>query len=209
MGGMKGWRFTLAALAGLLLLSGLGSASASAPIGTAEKGPLTTGRALIDVRTPELPPLRGRGAKQRRRPVLAESEGILDRVVGRNDIDIVARSVPGGFITVDLNGRSVAELRRELTGDPLVRSVTPEYRAELRFAPNDPFFYAPDPHAPGSDRAGWNTLMTGAEAAWDTAKGIGAEVAVIDSGQSLEAITDTPTWSGRAWRRRRSLAWWP
>jgi hypothetical protein len=87
MGRMKRWRFTLAALAGLLLLSGLGSASASAPIGTAEKGPLTTGRALIDVRTPELPPLRGLGAKQRQRPVLAESQGLLDRVVGRSLFD--------------------------------------------------------------------------------------------------------------------------
>jgi serine protease len=176
---MKRGRFTLAALAGLLLCV---LAAASAVAGTIPEGPLTTGRGLIDVRTPELPPLRGRGAKQRQRPVLAESQGLLDRVVGRNDIDVVARSVPGGFITVDLNGRSVAELRRELTGDPLVRSVTPEYRAELRFAPNDPFFYAPDPHAPGSDRAGWNILMTGAETAWNTAKGNGAEVAVIDSG---------------------------
>jgi serine protease len=178
---MKRGRFTLAALAGLLLLSGLGSA-ASAPADTAEKGPLTTGRVLIDVRTPELPPLRGRGAKERQKPVLAQSRELLARVASRNELAVEARSVPGGFLAVDPGGDAVARLRERLARDPLVRSVSPEYQAELRYAPNDPFFYAPDSHAPGSDRAGWNILGTGAEAAWNTAKGNGAEVAVIDSG---------------------------
>jgi len=174
---MKRGRFTLAALAGLLLCVLAAASAAAIP-----EGPLTTGRVLIDVRTPELPPLRGRAARQRQRPVLEEARDRLDRVASRNDLGVAARSIPGGFITVDLGGDSVAQLRERLAHDPLVRSVSPEYLAELRYAPTDPFFYAPDSHAPGRDRAGWNILATGAETAWNTAKGNGAEVAAIDSG---------------------------
>ncbi len=72
-------------------------------------------------------------------------------------------------------------------------SVTPEYRAEYRYAPNDPFVYASDPHAPNGDVAGWNLLRTGAEGAWELTKGQGAEVAVIDSG----VYTAHPELSGR------------
>lgn len=182
---MKRRRLTLAAaviLLGLLTGTGLGSARATAPgAGTADAPP-TTGRALIDVKTPALPPLRGPRAAERQRGVLAESRRLLDRVSSRADLDVAARSVPGGFITVDLEGRSIAELRDELSDDPLVRSVAPEYRAEFRYAPNDPFLYALDSHAPGNDLAGWNILRTGVETAWGIALGQGAEVAVIDSG---------------------------
>src|SRR5262249_18489073 len=115
----------------------------------------------------------------------AGSRDLLDRVSGREDLDVVARSAPGGFLTVDLNGQSIDQLRAQLADDPLVSAVTLEHRAEPRYAPNDPFLYAPDPHAPGQDMAGWNVLRTGAEAAWNISKGTGAEVAVIDSGVDL------------------------
>lgn len=182
---MKGGRLTVAAavgLVGLLAGTGLGSARAAAPAIDSQTSPATTGRALVDVRTPPLPPLGGRHLADRRGEVLAESRERLDRVVARTDLDVEARSIPGGFLTVDLEGRSIDELREKLAGDPLVRSVAPEYRAEFTYAPNDPFLYASDPHAPGGDLAGWNILRTAAETGWEIARGEGAEVAMIDSG---------------------------
>ena len=144
--------------------------------------PLTTGRALIDVRTPPLPAADGGFARERRRLALDTSRDRLAAVSGRNDLHVAARSVPGGFIAVDLGGRSIGRLRAELFDDPLVTGVHPEYRAQFRYVPNDPGLYAHDPNAPGGDFAQWNVLLTGAETAWDLARGSGGEVAVIDSG---------------------------
>ena len=141
--------------------------------------PLTTGRALVDVRTPALPVLDRRDG---RRQALDTSRDRLAAVAERNPLQVEARSVPGGFLAVDLAGRSVAELRAQLADDPLVAGVHPEYRARFRYAPNDPELYAHDPNAPGADFAQWNVLFTGAETAWNVARGSGGEVAVIDSG---------------------------
>jgi len=138
-----------------------------------------TGRALIDVRTPSLPAWH---ARERRRRVLDASRARLALVAERHRIQVDARSVPGGFIAADLGGRSIDGLRAELSDDPLVTGVHPEYRAQFRYAPNDPGLYAHDPNAPGADFAQWNVLLTGAETAWNLARGSGGEVAVIDSG---------------------------
>jgi serine protease len=169
----------------LICLVGLAAAGlAFAEAGSAATGDTTpaatTGRALIDVRTPPLPSPAGSGASYRN--ALADSRQLLDRVAGREGIDVVARSVPGGFLTVELNGRSIDQLRAELADDPLVSDVGLEHRAQLRYAPNDPYVYTHDLHAPGQDEAGWNVLRTGAETAWNVSRGSGAEVAVIDSG---------------------------
>jgi subtilisin family serine protease len=90
--------------------------------------------------------------------------------------------VPGGFLAVELGGRTIEQLSARLSDTPLVTGVQPEYRARFRYAPNDPALYAHDPNAPGADFAQWNVLHTGVEAAWNLARGSGGEVAVIDSG---------------------------
>jgi serine protease len=150
--------------------------------GRRDAGALTTGRALVDVRTPPLPRLGDRGARDRWRHALDVSRERLTTVAGRQGIRVNARSVPGGFLAVDLDGRSLEQLRAQLSDDPLVAGVQPEYRAEFRYAPNDRALYAHDPNAPGADFAQWNVLLTGAETAWNLARGAGGEVAVIDSG---------------------------
>jgi serine protease len=156
--------------------------SAEAQPAEGDSGPLTTGRALVDVRTPPLPRLEGRDARDRRRQVLDVSRERLATVAERQAIRVEARSVPGGFLAVALGGRSLAQLRAQLAADPLVAGVHPEGRAEFRYAPNDPQLYARDPNAPGGDFAQWNVLLTAAETAWNLARGSGRGVAVIDSG---------------------------
>jgi serine protease len=170
-----------ACLAGVvpLLAGGTSAASAEPPTSPA---PLTTGRALVDVRAPSLPVGDGPAAQERRSDALAASRDRLDTVAGRNALRPDARSVPGGFLAVDLNGRSLDSLRTQLAGDPLVTGVHPEYRAEFRYLPNDPTLRSHDPNAPGADLAQWNVLLTGSQTAWDLARGAGGEVAVIDSG---------------------------
>jgi serine protease len=169
----------------LIALVGLAAAGlVNAPAGSAAAGgttaPSATGRALIAVRTPSLPsPETSRG---RYRDALASSRERLNQVAERESLDVAARSVPGGFLTVALNGRSLDQLRAQLADDPLVSEVGLEHRAQPRYVPNDPYLYTPDPHAPGQDLAGWNVLRTGAETAWNISRGSGAEVAVIDSG---------------------------
>jgi serine protease len=163
----------------IVLVAASPGASAGTPRAAPAPEPLTTGRALVDVRTPPLPVS---GAGDRRRRALDASRDRLATVIERNGLRPLARSVPGGFLTVDLSGRSLDRLRAELSGDPLVTGVHPEYRARYRYAPNDPELYAHDPNAPGADLAQWNVLRTGAETAWGIARGAGGEVAVIDSG---------------------------
>jgi serine protease len=170
----------IACLALVPLLASTASAAPGGPSGTS--APPTTGRALVDVRVPALPVADGPAARARRSDVLDASRDRLDAVAGRNALRPDARSVPGGFLTVDLNGRSLDSLRSELAGDPLVTGVHPEYRAEFRYLPNDPALQSHDPNAPGSDLAQWNVLLTGSQTAWNLARGAGGEVAVIDSG---------------------------
>jgi serine protease len=170
----------LASVAAIVLVAMSAGGSALAQQQTAkDPEPLTTGRVLIDVRTPSLPA--DEGARSRRR-ALDVSRDRLAAVSGRNDLQVEARSVPGGFVAVDQAGRSIDRLRTELSDDPLVTGVHPEYRAQFRYAPNDPELYTHDPNAPSGDFAQWNLLLTGAETAWDVARGSGGEVAVIDSG---------------------------
>jgi serine protease len=170
-------------IAGLVaLLAAAASSPAAAHTHGEDAQPSTTGRALVDVRTPRLPVLGGPDARVRLRRVLATTRDRLAAVTAREGIRVEARSVPGGFLAVDLGGGSLDQLRARLSDDPLVAGVHPEYRAELRYAPNDPQLYARDPNAPGGDLAQWNVLLTGAETAWDLARGSGGEVAVIDSG---------------------------
>src|SRR3954471_649941 len=98
-----------------VLVSVSSRGSAEAQQAPSHPEPLTTGRALIDVRTPSLPAADGEIAKERRRAALDISRDRLAAVAERNDIQVAARSVPGGFIAVDLGGRSIDRLRAELS----------------------------------------------------------------------------------------------
>jgi serine protease len=148
----------------------------------AEDGPAKTGRALISVRTPPLPVGDGRRAAAERERRLDDSSELLRTVAARNGIRLDARSDAAGMLATDLDGLTVTELRTRLADDPLVESVRAEPRAEYRYTPNEPYFMAPDPHAPPGATLQWHLLHQNFPAAWDMSKGIGAEVAVIDSG---------------------------
>jgi serine protease len=178
-------RITLAALAVLvtaLLAVAAGPASGAAIPGSRDGGS-TTGRALIGVRTPALPVGDGRAAAERRRDRLARSRELLGRVAARAGIEVDGRSDAAGLIATELEGESVAGLRRRLASDPLVESVRPEHRFEYRYTPNDPIFNSTDVNA-GGDWAQWHLRMQSFPKAWDLARA-GAEVAVIDSGADL------------------------
>jgi serine protease len=179
---MRRAALTIASLATIVMVAAGVRGSAQAQPAGGDPEPLTTGRALVDVRTPPLPLLDGRNAQHRRRHALDVSRERLATVAERQEIRVEARSVPGGFLAVDLGGGSLDQLRARLSDDPLVAGVHPEYRAEFRYAPNDPQLYARDPNAPGADFAQWNVLLTAAETGWNLARGSGEEVAVIDSG---------------------------
>jgi serine protease len=175
---------TTAAIAALSLWAAASTASGDTQGGGAD-GPVTTGRALIVVRTPALPVADGRAAELRRDAALERSGELLDRVARRNGIEIHARSDAAGLVATELDGTHLGELRRRLASDPLVEGVRLEGRAEFRHTPNDPFFSASDFHAPGGDLFQWPLVHQGFPGAWDLTKGIGVEVAVIDSGVDL------------------------
>ncbi len=90
-----------------------------------------------------------------------------------------------GLISVrPQRGRSLSALARALRRRPGVRSVQAERRHTLRYAPNDPALFAPEPSAaapPGTPQAWW-VGRSGLPAAWDRTRGEGALVAVIDTG---------------------------
>ncbi len=176
---------TAAAIAALSLWAAAATASGDAQADGADATPMTTGRALIVVRTPALPVADGRAAEPRRDAALESSHELLDRVAGRNGIEVDARSDAAGLLATELDGTGLDELRRRLASDPLVEGVRLEGRADFRYTPNEPFFSASDFHAPGGDLFQWPLVHQGFPGAWDLSKGNGVEVAVIDSGVDL------------------------
>ncbi|MEA2285318.1 MAG: serine protease [Solirubrobacteraceae bacterium] len=110
-------------------------------------------------------------------------------------IAAAARARPSGFsvpqirlVTLrPLPGESLSALYRRLAADPRVRTVEYEHRAELRYVPNDPALTTPETArdtAPGTTVQWW-AARTGFPAAWDISRGIGATVAVIDTGAEI------------------------
>jgi serine protease len=171
-------RPTIALAAALALTAALGQGSAQA----SSSGPPTTGRALIEVRTPAIPTGDGAAAAEARHTRLGRSNRLLSSVARRNHLTVDARSAGEGLIATGLDGASIDSLRQRLGGDPLVEGVHPEYAYRLMYTPSDPAFTSRDPHAPGGDFGQWNLLGYGAPRAWDLSRGAGAEVAVLDSG---------------------------
>jgi subtilisin family serine protease len=84
-------------------------------------------------------------------------------------------------------GESLRALAARLRADPRVASVAPERRAGLRFQPNDPALSTPEvakDTAPGT-LVEWWAARTGFIQAWDISQGVGATVAVIDTGAEI------------------------
>ncbi len=81
-------------------------------------------------------------------------------------------------------GTSLAATLRALRADPRVRSATPEQRFAPRALPDDPALTLPDPDkdAPAGTQLEWTLPREGFATAWDLSAGVGATVAVIDSG---------------------------
>jgi serine protease len=172
------------ALAVAIAAQGTAASSVAAPPGA--DGPSVTGRALVSIEAPEPPTGDSRAAAARRSERRVRSLALLGAVAERNDLEVAGRSAPGGFLAVELEGESVAELRQRLGSEPLVRSVRAEQRAELRLNPSDPAFLYHDPNAPFGDFAQWHLAYSGFPRAWELGRGQGAEVAVIDSGAYVE-----------------------
>jgi subtilisin family serine protease len=107
---------------------------------------------------------------------------LLAGVADRNGLRVQLRVPEIGVIAVDPGEGGVEALRERLAGDPLVERVTPERVASYRYLPSDFAFNVTDINAPNSDFMQWNLRRVGAIDAWDLSKGVGAEVAVVDSG---------------------------
>jgi subtilisin family serine protease len=90
-----------------------------------------------------------------------------------------------GLVTVrPAPGDSLAALTAALRRDPAVRSVQPEYRLQLRAAPNDPALTQPEtaPGTPPGTPIEWAYQRQGLSHLWDVAHGDSAVVGVVDTG---------------------------
>lgn len=156
---------------------------ALAATATAQSSPAPGGgRAVVLVRTPELPTGSGTGARERWHELRSGSSAILGRVADRAGLR-VANAVPEiGMLSVELGPGGLPALKRELAGDPRVESVRPDPPVQLRYSPNDFAFTHTDVHAPNGDLTQWNLVREGGPRAWDLSRGTGAEVAMVDSG---------------------------
>jgi subtilisin family serine protease len=106
-----------------------------------------------------------------------------------------ARARPSGFSVPQIRlvtvrprpGESLRGLQRRLAADPRVEAVEPERRAELRYVPNDPALVTPEtaPDTAAGTMVEWWVARTGFPLAWDISRGVGAIVAVIDTGAEL------------------------
>jgi subtilisin family serine protease len=90
-----------------------------------------------------------------------------------------------------------AEFRR----DPHVEYAHPNYEAEAVYSPNDPFMSSSGSWGQAEPDL-WNLHYIGAQEAWDSARGAGVVVAVLDSGLDLTH----PDIAGNVWQNVDELA---
>ncbi len=164
----------MTAVLGALVLAATAAAQSSAPAGG--------GRAVVLVRTPDLPTGSGPVARQRWHELRSASSGILGRVADRAGLRVQDAVPEIGMLSVDLGPGGLPALKRELAADPRVESVRPDPPVQLRYSPNDFAFTHTDVHAPNGDLTQWNLVREGGPRAWDLSRGTRAEVAMVDSG---------------------------
>lgn len=91
-------------------------------------------------------------------------------------------------------GSNLDAAMADLRNDPHVEYVHPNYRAYLAYTPNDPYFSSSGSW--GQPRADlWDIKKTRAPLAWDSSRGAGVVVAVVDTGVDLEH----PELAGNLW----------
>lgn len=109
----------------------------------------------------------------------AQSNTLLSAVLADAGARRAGAGVPElGVATVKGSPRAIAELRR----DPAVKSVSVEYRRELRRTPNDPALRGQEPGTPGGTPLQWWLARENFPSAWNVTTGAGALVGVIDTG---------------------------
>jgi subtilisin family serine protease len=117
------------------------------------------------------------------------------RTAAAHAVAAAAGARPSGFsvpqirlVTVSPQpGESLRGLARRLRADPRVASVAAERRGSLRFQPNDPAMVTPEvarDTVPGTPVEWW-AARSGFLQAWDISQGVGATVAVIDTGAEI------------------------
>jgi serine protease len=166
---------TMAALVALITATATAQAQQSAPAASLD-------RAVVLVDTPDLPDGHTPATRTRWHELRSASTGILDRVANSDGLDVETAIPEIGMLSVDLGPGGLPALRRSLARDPRVESVRPDVPVQLRYSPNDTAFTQHDAHAPNGDLGQWNLIKEGAPRAWDLSRGVGAEVAVVDSG---------------------------
>jgi serine protease len=111
----------------------------------------------------------------------------------RYDIRLQENSEPARaarLMEADVSPEQESALLERLAGEPLVEAVAPERLATAFWKPNDPRY---------SEQ--WNLRQIGMERAWETTRGRGAVVAVIDTGVASER--DAKCYQARDFTRTR------
>jgi subtilisin family serine protease len=109
----------------------------------------------------------------------ARSAALLGGVLERTGVEKAGRGVPAlGVARVDGPAAAIERLRR----DPAVKSVSAEWRRDLRALPNDPGVRQQQTDAPAGTPVQWWLARERFPAAWDVTRGSGAIVGVLDTG---------------------------
>jgi thermitase len=102
-----------------------------------------------------------------------ESDALVEENLPAPDAQLLSFPEAQDEATEAARERELREAKKILKEDPDVKYVDYNYMRLPAFTPNDPLF---------TDGSQWSLRKIGAPAAWDTEKGSGAKVAVVDTG---------------------------
>jgi serine protease len=115
------------------------------------------------------------------RPSHASAPKVVERLLDRTGTRRAGPGAPSlGVLTLKGSPRAIARLRR----DPAVERMSREWVRRLRRVPNDPMLATPEDryNVVAGTPIQWALARHGFPAAWDVTTGVGAEVAVLDTG---------------------------